>query len=626
MNNLTWSDVHQYRFDWAKTAHTKFMQKFDPNLYHTEGIKDQVYIIVYGASQVGKTSLILELIGIMPEHYNTVQNVLRGNRSFGKSATSTVVRYYTSTNEYWYISDTNLSNTTQHSLSDKQATRELADMRAKMESLGTKYEVSEISIGIPNCYIKNTFEENKDIVIRDLPGIKASNKNEQSFVKKVVKQRVEQADLIFLMTTIDNIGFVVHEDSLELDELVNWHRNPSRFKVIFTRFYSNKSSYDECIKLNKSKGHISKEDIRSYIKEQINTLDNDWNVNEQIFALEVGDTWNKISLQDNELFEQLKNNRSDFFAELNRTILDSADPITRLCYGYQIGDLAQINKENEEQIVNDAIKKTNTEIDALSNQIKSDLNNIRQYTDRKDRDEQKYTEEVERLNSIFSSPMIRNIVNTPDYNSDIANVTDLISYLNKVQQYYREQWTNASNIIFGFIDLGAFPESTEIFTIYKHLKEYSFSTYFISSSRSNDISKLNSALQKHADIIAEHIKYSYESAYTLLTKKYEERVNQSNIKIYNLRNKVDITTKKMNKLLNKNNERTNHLISFIEERNLEIEHSLNFSSFIDDEFHKVVISIEERINKQKNGINKINLVFLIRLIRNDYLKIKGNNT
>lgn len=39
-----------------------------------------------------------------------------------------------------------------------------------MESLGSKYEVSEISIGIPKCYIKNTFEDS-NIVIRDLPGI-----------------------------------------------------------------------------------------------------------------------------------------------------------------------------------------------------------------------------------------------------------------------------------------------------------------------------------------------------------------------------------------------------------------------------------------------------------------------
>ena len=105
MNNLTWSDVYQRRFDWAKTAHSKFMQKFDPNLYHTEDIKDQVYIIVYGASQVGKTSLILELIGVIPEYYNTVQKVLRGDRSFGRSATSTVVRYYTSSDKYWYISN-----------------------------------------------------------------------------------------------------------------------------------------------------------------------------------------------------------------------------------------------------------------------------------------------------------------------------------------------------------------------------------------------------------------------------------------------------------------------------------------------------------------------------------------
>ena len=626
MNNLIWSDVYQRRYDWAKTAHSKFMRKFDPNLYHTEDVKEQVYIIVYGASQVGKTSLILELIGVIPEHYNTVQKVLRGDRSFGKSSTSTVVRYYTSSDKYWYISNINVPDGIKRNLSDQQATKELADIRADMESLGSKYEVSEISIGIPKCYIKNTFEDSKNIVIRDLPGIKASNINEQKFVKKVVKQRVEQADLIFLMTTIDNIGFVVHEDNLELDELVNWHRNPSRFKVIFTKFYSNKSSNDECVKLNKSKGHISKEDVRSYINEQVNTLDNNWDIKEQIFALEVGDTWNKTITEDDKLSKAINKNRLSFFTELNKTILDSSDPITRLCYGYQIGDLAQLNKENEEKTVNEAVEKITNEINILLNQLETDKDNIREYREKIGRNEQIYISDVAKLNSAFSSHNITNVVAIPNYNSNMSNVTDLLSYLNKVEQNFREKWINASNTIFDFIILGQFPESPEIYSIYKHLKEYSFSTYILSSSRTKDLSKLNIALQSHAEIIERYMKCAYEDAYKLLTKEYKSSSSQLQIRIYNLENKIHITTSKINKIVDKRDKQLQYLTFFIEQRNQEIEHSSNFSSFIDKEFEKEVKSIEKIIEEELIDIDKLILVLLIRLIRNDYIRIKGNNS
>lgn len=626
MNNLIWSDVYQRRFDWAKTAHSKFMQKFDPNLYHTEDIKDQVYIIVYGASQVGKTSLILELIGVIPEHYDTVQKVLRGDRGFGNSATSTVVRYYTSSDKYWYISNINIPNGIKRNLSDQQATKELADIRVDMESLGSKYEVSEISIGIPKCYIKNTFEDNNNIVIRDLPGIKASNINERKFVEKVVKQRVEQADLIFLMTTIDNIGFVVYKDNLELDELVNWHRNPSRFKVIFTKFYSNKSSNDECVKLNKSKGYISKEDIRSYINEQINTLDNNWDIKEQIFALEVGDTWNKIINENDKLSKAINKNRLSFFNELNKTILDSSDPITRLCYGYQIGDLAQLNKENEEKNANEAVEKMNKKMNLLLNQLEVDKDNIRGYEDKVDRNKQMYISDVERLNSDFSSPNITNIVAIPNHNSNMSDVADLLSYLNIVQQNFHEQWINASNTIFDFIVLGQFPESPEIYSIYKHLKEYSFSSYILPSSRTKDLSKLNMALQSHTEIIKRYMKCAYEDAYKLLTKEYESSLSQLQIKIYNLETKTYITTSKINKIIDKRDKQLQYLTFFIEERNQEIEHSNNFSFFIDKEFENEIKSIEKIIEEESMGINKLILVFLIRLIRNDYIRIKGNNS
>lgn len=221
MNNLTWPEVYQHRFEWAKSAHSKFMLKFDNDLYSTREIKDQIFVAVYGASQVGKTSLILELIGVLPEHYSTVQNVLRADRDYGRSATSTVVRYRASSDSYWHIHDVGGNSNDRINLNNSQAKKVLAKIRSDMEVMGGQYNVEEIDISIPEEYLSKKSDRYKDIVIRDLPGVKAENNNEREFVTKAIKDKIEKADLVLLVTTIDNIGLVVQPENLELDELQN---------------------------------------------------------------------------------------------------------------------------------------------------------------------------------------------------------------------------------------------------------------------------------------------------------------------------------------------------------------------------------------------------------------------
>ena len=50
-------------------------------------------IIMYGPTQVGKTTLILDLIGIKPEKRNELDNILRGGSTAGSASTSSAIIY-----------------------------------------------------------------------------------------------------------------------------------------------------------------------------------------------------------------------------------------------------------------------------------------------------------------------------------------------------------------------------------------------------------------------------------------------------------------------------------------------------------------------------------------------------
>ena len=146
MSNLAWYNIYQHRYEWAKLAHSKFMSNFDSQLYSSSEIKDQIYVSVYGPSQVGKTSLILELIGVSPQSYHHVENILRADRGYGKSSTSNIVLYRTSENDFWFITTDNERTNELLQLNDEQAKKHLSTLRRKMEHYGQDFNIESIDI------------------------------------------------------------------------------------------------------------------------------------------------------------------------------------------------------------------------------------------------------------------------------------------------------------------------------------------------------------------------------------------------------------------------------------------------------------------------------------------------
>ena len=81
----TWLERHRQRHDWALQAFDRFVHELAPEVSDQVRRTDQVTVVVYGATQVGKTTLILDLLGLASNTRDEVARVLRGGQAVGKS-------------------------------------------------------------------------------------------------------------------------------------------------------------------------------------------------------------------------------------------------------------------------------------------------------------------------------------------------------------------------------------------------------------------------------------------------------------------------------------------------------------------------------------------------------------
>lgn len=633
MNNSTWPEVYKHRFEWAKLAHSKFILNFDNDLYSTHEIKDQIFVAVYGASQVGKTSLILELIGVLQEHHSTVQNVLRADRDYGRSATATVVRYRASSDNYWHIHDVSESSNDKINLNNNQAKKVLAKIRSDMEVMGGQYNIEEIDISIPEEYLSKKSDRYKDIVIRDLPGVKAENNNEREFVAKAIKDKIEKADLVLLVTTIDNIGLVVQPENLELDELQKWRVNPQRFKIVFTKFYSDDSSLRLCNQLHEQGGFINKDDIRTHIQKQIHTLDNDWkwDVKSQLYALEVGDSWYKLETGLSEETQSLKKIRKDFFDELNDVIYSASNPIIRLCHGYQIGNISKNFKSEKNQEANIDLSRIEKEIKDIDNEIKDSNININKHQISINGEKEDLNNHIVYISNFYNDcknkishvrlENLEKIIKEPKQ----KNTNMLDDYLRKNISNIQDEWELIKRESIGSINLSDFPHLSDIDDMQAHLNNYAFETYFFQDNYNSDLNKIKSIIDKQLVVINYSLKNSYLKYLGYIELESKKKIKKSENIILKLRNRERDLVKKRYLLYKEKSNLEESLIRFNSDRDLEIENSNNFSGFVQNEFKLAISDFSNLAKEESDNMRKLYWIMLIRQLNIDFKVVEGKN-
>ncbi|WP_215114244.1 hypothetical protein [Exiguobacterium sp. s70] len=196
-----------------------------------EGIPDSeaVVISVYGPTQVGKTTLILNLLGVKEEAINELSMFLRGKRDLGKSATVTVMRYQISDTEEYVLTLPGESATVIHT--SDMLEESLAELREKVEQ-GQHNEIAPVLLGLP----KSKFaQSNVTLELLDLPGIESADEREVGHVERCIKYWIPRSHVCLIVNSASDLTFL---RDIELSHLKYWYEYPDSFYVVLTRAFS----------------------------------------------------------------------------------------------------------------------------------------------------------------------------------------------------------------------------------------------------------------------------------------------------------------------------------------------------------------------------------------------------
>lgn len=385
-----WEEKYQNRFNWAYEALNCFLDSLSTNIRRKTS-KKGVTIAVYGNSQVGKTSLILKLIGISDERYDELYRILRCDIPRGHSVTATSMVYRKAEDNNFHIK---LFNSPSIQVTSEKLQDELKKIRANVESNQIRFDDekqnSNIQIDIPAYYFKNI---DYDFTIIDLPGINSSNRKEHNHVEFVIKRIVPAASLVLLVC--DKISDFSPEN-IQLSEIKKWYREPDRFRLILTRSVSANSVR------NSIKNNFSYDDyIRYYCEQFEHTLNpkGSKQIEEPIFdkkstkfyPLEYGESFQQLKQDDRVVFDNskafidkliqeliidIKENATDYKILLRMTNYsniiekDIVDQIFEIEKKKEAINKSSKNLEEEKEIRKGFKKIKNEEIGKLENQIK----------------------------------------------------------------------------------------------------------------------------------------------------------------------------------------------------------------------------------------------------------------
>ncbi len=321
-----WLELHRTRHGWAYDAYSRFVEGIDAELKADYTRSDQVTVVVYGSTQVGKTTLILDMLGIAPEHAALVNRVLRGGRTAGHSSTATALRYRRSNDDRWRFG----TDTTPRS--DAEVEQQFRSLRSEVEA-GTAVLPDVLDVHIPREYFAQQADAlSLDIRLIDLPGLNAANQNEVEHVHRLAQKHVPVADLIVLVGRADDLGFV-NPKALRLPELQDWALYPRRFRIVCTYSFHSASVREWFAQAPRSAANV-----KARLMEQLRTHDYPLSdeVGQYVYPLDFGDSWNDLKRARADYFEQAQSVvdtlRADFMASVRR----SANPYSRVRMAFDL--------------------------------------------------------------------------------------------------------------------------------------------------------------------------------------------------------------------------------------------------------------------------------------------------
>ena len=331
--------------------------------------KSEKLVVIYGLPQIGKTTLILNLLGIKKEFFSSVYDTLRADVEYGTSSTSTAIIYKCSENEqYGYAFKQNLmENIKMTYLSEGDLKKRLKEIRNSVES--KKMQTNILFIAIPKHYYSESGIEHSNIDILDMPGVDSKNYKEKSHVDSLFKTYMALSSLCIIACTANQIQSI---ETLKLpnDDEDRWSEIPSRYIVVTTKSYS-----QEIIKKELLKGKRNYFDfIHQYYKDELRKVLNP-STELEIYPVDVGDSFKALCKEIPSIKEKLEVTREKFFEEIRKTVQTRRGNDLKNIID-NLNETIKVYSKKIENELKEEIDEINTNIDEINTEISKSKNKI----------------------------------------------------------------------------------------------------------------------------------------------------------------------------------------------------------------------------------------------------------
>ena len=220
------------REKWQKSTIEEIKKKV---IYKPKSIKQnkagEKLVAIYGPPQIGKTTLILCLLGIAPEYQKKVYNDIRAGVPRGNSSTSTAIIYQQIDSDLYGVkygeSDSHIKLCT-----DQELQKKIKEVRIKVEDDSASKDI--LHIYIPQKYFSEKVIGQIGLNIVDLPGDGSRNIKEKSHVDAMINKYMALATVNIIACKANEIQSL---ETLQLPINVDWKNLPHKYIIVITNSY-----------------------------------------------------------------------------------------------------------------------------------------------------------------------------------------------------------------------------------------------------------------------------------------------------------------------------------------------------------------------------------------------------
>jgi hypothetical protein len=387
------SKLKAERWDWAAKGIDDFRSGF-LGLKEANSKKKRVIIGVYGPTQVGKTTLILKILGIKEKDIGGLSKALRGKRSYGNSATVTSTIYQQSNDETFKVEFPNGEKKLCKYL--KQLEGVMSEVRKSVEQT-MDFTTKPIIIQIAQHYFdhKELAGREQTLEILDLPGDNSREKKEVEHVERCLKEFLPQCTVCLLMEISSQL---VSLTQLKQDHVRDWRWQPSHFRIILTRAVSDASIKE---KLLKDEFKSSKEFQFLFSSELNRILDDSEESDIKVYPLEFGDSWEGLEKTQKIVFQKAKPFIDEIYQELIKDLCSVYSPRNELLQQLDLDGVIKKRQNDERK----SLKRQLDEVEAIFRMTKANLIKTEKRLDQLENHKKRFLEDQKRVLELdFSRP------------------------------------------------------------------------------------------------------------------------------------------------------------------------------------------------------------------------------